>query len=129
MPKPGRSPRIISRQLAFGFGTVSIGSVAMCVMLLGIINDVAGLVSGMRHDESSIRKGFELATAVREQSTHIAHSCSKPTPLTWRTMNGWRRQEALRIEQLAWACSAELSASCSSWHSRSASRCGCGVPF
>lgn len=68
------SPRFIARQMAFGFGAVSIVAVTMCAMLLTVIYDVSGLVASMRHDESSIRQGLDLATAVRELSLHIAHT-------------------------------------------------------
>ncbi len=67
-PAPETQPRFIARQLALGFSVVSIVSIAMCGMLLAIINDVSQLVSGMRHDEHVIRDGLDLATAVREQT-------------------------------------------------------------
>lgn len=68
------SPRFIARQMAFGFGAVSVVAVGMCAMLLSIIYDVSGLVESMRHDETSIRQGLSLATSVRELSIHIAHT-------------------------------------------------------
>lgn len=50
----------------------------MCLLLLTIIHQVSGLVAGMRHGEESIRRGVELATAVRELSTHLAHAVVTP---------------------------------------------------
>jgi len=67
-------PRFIARELATGFGAVSLVSVAVFILLLGLLNQVSGLVMGMREEEDAIRVGLELATAVREQYIHVAHS-------------------------------------------------------
>lgn len=70
---PAAPPRLIAREMAAGFGVVSLVAVAMCGLLLVLIHQVSGLVMGMREEESAIREGLELATAVREQYIHIAH--------------------------------------------------------
>lgn len=67
-------PRFIARELAIGFGAVSLVSAAVFSLLLGLLNQVSGLVMGMREEEDAIRVGLELATAVREQYIHVAHS-------------------------------------------------------
>lgn len=96
-----RPSRLIARLLALGFGTVSVVAVAMCAVLLVIINDVSQLVSGMRHDEHAIRQGLELATAVREQSMHIAHSLIEADDSHVAHYDEWRAQVRSRSEQLA----------------------------
>jgi len=70
---PDRPPRLIAREMAAGFGIISLVAVAMCGFLLVLINQVSGLVMGMREEETAIREGLGLATAVREQYIHIAH--------------------------------------------------------
>jgi two-component system, NtrC family, sensor kinase len=67
-------PRRIARELATGFAAVSLVSVAVFILLLGLLNQVSGLVMGMREEEDAIRVGLELSTAVREQYIHVAHS-------------------------------------------------------
>lgn len=73
-PSLASPPRYIARELATGFGAVSLVSVAVFILLLGLLNQVSGLVMGMREEEDAIRVGLELATAVREQYNHVAHS-------------------------------------------------------
>jgi len=100
-PQPEQPPRFIARQLALGFGAVSIVAVAMCMILLGIIGDVGDLVSGMRHGEQSIRQGLELATAVREQSVHIAHSLIDADDSRLERYAQSRQHTRTRIQHLA----------------------------
>ena len=64
----------VSQTFSEEMGTMSVVAIVMCAMLVLVIQEVAGLVESMRHDESSIRQGMELSTAVREMSIHIAHS-------------------------------------------------------
>lgn len=94
-------PRAIARQLALGFGMVSVVAVAMCAVLLAIIHDVSQLVSGMRHDEHAIRQGLELATAVREQSTLMAAALVDPDPAHVRAYEARRAEVRARIQQLS----------------------------
>ncbi|MCA9553440.1 MAG: HAMP domain-containing protein [Myxococcales bacterium] len=94
-------PRAIARQLALGFGMVSVVAVAMCAVLLAIIHDVSQLVSGMRHDEHAIRQGLELATAVREQSTLMAAALVDPDPDHVRAYEARRADVRARIQQLS----------------------------
>lgn len=68
-----RPRRVIARRLAVGFGLISVVTVAMYGMLLVLIGEVSGLVLEMREDETAIREGLNLATAVREQYMHQAH--------------------------------------------------------
>lgn len=73
--KPGPRPHnLIGRRIAAGFGLVAIVAVIMCGMLFGVIGKISGLVMEMRGDESSIAQSHVLATAVREQYTHQAHT-------------------------------------------------------
>jgi signal transduction histidine kinase len=65
---------LIGRQIAIGFGLITAICVAMCAMLFGIIAQVSGLVSHMRQHEGAINDGHALATAVREQYAHQAHT-------------------------------------------------------
>ena len=74
LPTNARPSRAIARQLALGFGLVSFVAVAMCVLLLQRLDAVAGHVDHMRAGESAIQQSGELATAVREQYMHLAHS-------------------------------------------------------
>lgn len=96
-----KTPRFIGRQLTFGFGSVSLVAIAMCAMLVLVIQDVAGLVDSMRHDESSIRQGMELSTAVREMSIHIAHTVLDADESHLGHYNQWRDQVRSRIQTLA----------------------------
>ncbi len=73
-PDRSEAPRAIARQLAFGFGLVSLVAVAMCGVLILQLTRVAGLVDSMRHDEDAIRGGAALSAAVREQYVHLAHT-------------------------------------------------------
>ncbi|MAE68830.1 MAG: hypothetical protein CME06_00015 [Gemmatimonadetes bacterium] len=73
-PERSEAPRAIARQLAFGFGLVSLVAVAMCGVLILQLIRVAGLVDSMRHDEDAIRGGAALSAAVREQYVHLAHT-------------------------------------------------------
>lgn len=67
-------PRVIGRQLAVGFGLIAVIAAGMCVMLLGTIRQVGGVVETMRGDEAAIRRGGKLSAAAREQYMHMAHS-------------------------------------------------------
>ncbi len=96
-----KSPRFIARQLALGFGSVSAIAVLMCTLLLSVIHEVAGLVDSMRQDESSIRQGLQLATAVRELSIHIAHAIIDADDAHRSDYEKWRARVEARIQTLA----------------------------
>lgn len=66
--------RVIARQLALGFGLVSVVAVGMCALLLLLLGRVGGLVDHMRHDEHAIRSGAELSTAIRERYAELARA-------------------------------------------------------
>lgn len=70
---PSFTPKI-GRQVALGFGLVSVIAVGMCGALLVALTQVAGLVEAMRDDESRERQSLALAASVREQYMHIAHT-------------------------------------------------------
>lgn len=53
---------------------VSLVAIVMCGVLLGQLLRVGELVDRMRHGEDPIRRGAQLATAVREQYIHLAHT-------------------------------------------------------
>ena len=78
-PSPAPPRTVLARQLAFGFGSVVAVALTMCALLLALINDVAGLVTHMRHDESSISAGLQLATAVREQALELTRALVGPS--------------------------------------------------
>ncbi|MEQ8572014.1 MAG: ATP-binding protein [Deltaproteobacteria bacterium] len=96
-----KSPRFIGRQLAFGFGSVSVVAIAMCAMLVLVIQEVAGLVESMRHDESSIRQGMELSSSVREMSLHIARTVIDGDDAHLDQYETWRARVRSRIRTLA----------------------------
>jgi signal transduction histidine kinase len=100
-PSRKKSPRFIARQVALGFGAVSVVALAMCAMLLAVIHDVSGLVESMRHDESAIREGQELATAVRELSSHGAHILIEADPSHLSAYERARQRVSDGLEALA----------------------------
>lgn len=65
---------LIGRRIAAGFALVTTVAVIMCAMLFRAIGKVSGLVMEMRADERAIDESHALATAVREQYTHQAHT-------------------------------------------------------
>lgn len=67
-------PKSISRQIALAFAVVSLVSIAMCVILVAQLFRAGSSVENMRHDEVAIRQSTELATAIREQYVHLAHT-------------------------------------------------------
>jgi len=70
----GPQDQTIGRQLAIGFGLVAVVAIGMCVALLLSLSRVSTVVQHMRRDEGAVRQSLDLATAVREQYIHIAHS-------------------------------------------------------
>jgi signal transduction histidine kinase len=69
---PIQAPRVISRRIALGFGSVAVLAVAMCGVLISYISEVSGLVHHMRHDEAAIQESLSVATSIREQYIHQA---------------------------------------------------------
>jgi two-component system NtrC family sensor kinase len=65
---------VIARRLATGFATVAVTSLAMCTVLLALLAQVSKTVHTMRDGEMNVRNGLALATAVREQYTHLART-------------------------------------------------------
>ncbi len=100
-PTSDDSSRFIARQMAFGFGAVSVVAVGMCAMLLSIIYDVSGLVESMRHDEASIRQGLSLATSVRELSIQIAHTVIEADDSHLDHYGDFRDRIRTQIQQLS----------------------------
>lgn len=72
-PAAPKTRRVIARRLAVGFGSVSLVAIAMCALLLSLINQVSGLVMDMREDEAATKESLSLAMAVREHYIHQAH--------------------------------------------------------
>lgn len=95
------NPPFIARQLALGFGSVAVVSILMCAMLVAVIHDVAGTVDEMRHDETSIREGRQLATSVRELSIHVAHTIIDGDGSHVDHYGEWQSRVASHIERLA----------------------------
>ncbi|MEY4581370.1 MAG: hypothetical protein RL701_6073 [Pseudomonadota bacterium] len=69
-----RARNRIGRRIAIGFGLVSVVAVIMCGMLFSVILRTSKLVECMRGDERAIDQSHMLATAVREQYAHQAHT-------------------------------------------------------
>lgn len=81
LPRAERSPRFIARQMAVGFGAVSVVALAMGVLLLTVVYDVSDLVESMRHDETSIRQGMEVSSAARDLSMHLERALADGDPV------------------------------------------------
>jgi two-component system, NtrC family, sensor kinase len=65
---------VLARRLGRSFASVTVVAMITCVVLLLLLARVAGSVHQMQRDESAIRRGLDLATAVREQYIHAAHT-------------------------------------------------------
>ena len=83
-PAGSQAPRAsiknrIGRRIAVGFGLVAAVAVIMCGMLFSVILRVSELVMDMRADEQAIDQSHVLATAVREQYAHQAHTIIEAT--------------------------------------------------
>ena len=91
----------IARQIAVGFGTTATVAIGMCLLLLIIIHQVSGLVAGMRDDEESIRRGVELANAVRELSADSAHALVAPDEALRRRQVAARYQVQRVLDEIA----------------------------
>jgi two-component system NtrC family sensor kinase len=75
------SPRVglLARRIAVWFGWVAAVAICTCALLFAVIVDVSGLVTEMRGKELAINESNALATAVREQYTHQAHTLIEGT--------------------------------------------------
>lgn len=91
---------IIARRLAIGFGLVAAVAVIMCAMLFSVIGDISGLVTSMRADERAIDQSHALATAVREQYAHQAHTIIEAGRSHLEHYEGWVDQVALNVKAL-----------------------------
>jgi two-component system NtrC family sensor kinase len=69
-----RPESLVARRIAAGFGLVATVAAIMCGMLFTVIGQVSNLVMEMRGDERAIDQSHALATAVREEYTHQAHT-------------------------------------------------------
>lgn len=96
-----RPPRRIAWEMAAGFGVVSLVAVAMSAILLLLLQQVSGLVTGMREQEGAIREGLELATAVREQYIHVAHTLIEGDRSHLEPYACWQENVRAGIERLA----------------------------
>lgn len=68
------SPGAFSRRLGKSFALVVIVATAACLLLLLFLLRVANSVHQMQRDEVAIRTAHGVATAVREQYIHAAHT-------------------------------------------------------
>ncbi len=100
MDPPSRPNRTIARQLVLGFGSVSLVSIGMCILLLFGMQDVSAIVVDMRKQESSGIDSLVLATAVREQSLHIAHSVIEGDTSRLDQYQDWREKVRSRVQRL-----------------------------
>jgi len=96
-----RPPRLIARELALGFGTISLVAVLTSGVLLGLLDQVSGLVMGMRTEEDALRQGLGLATAVREDYIHMAHALIEGDTNHLEHGAEWRRRVSEGLEALA----------------------------
>lgn len=71
---PGDGPGILARRLARSFALVALVGAVACGPLLACLARVAGSVHQMQRDETALRGGLDLATTVREQYIHAAHT-------------------------------------------------------
>lgn len=93
--------KTIARKLALGFGSVSVIAIITCGLLIALIDDVADLVQDMRHDESAIRAGHLLASAVREQYMHIAHTAIEADESHVQHYGKWYQRVRAGIDRVA----------------------------
>ena len=95
-----RGSRTITKQLAIGFGGVSVVSVLMCFVLLLQLQRAGAAVHEMRADEAAIRESAELATAIREQYVHLAHAVIEGDGSHLDHQADWTAQVFDRVESL-----------------------------
>lgn len=69
-----RDTGVLARRLGKSFASVTVVATVACVLLLLLLGRVADSVHQMQDDESAIRRGLDLATAIREQYIHAAHT-------------------------------------------------------
>lgn len=69
-----RPTALLGRRIAIGYALVASVAVIMCGMLFGVVRQVSGIVAQMRSEERAISQSHLLATAVREQYMHQAHT-------------------------------------------------------
>lgn len=65
---------VLARRLGRSFARVALVATVASILLLFFLFRVANSVHNMQRDESAIRTGLGLATAVREQYIHAAHT-------------------------------------------------------
>ncbi len=76
-PTSGSAPfsrPVIARRLAGAFAVVGLAAFGMCSTLLVMLSSVADTMKSMRQGEAAMRDSLSLATAVREQYIHQAHT-------------------------------------------------------
>lgn len=100
-PVPPSPPRTIAVTVATGFFSVASVALSMCLFLVWIIYDVSTLVSGMQHDEMSIRQGLELSTSVREQAIHAGHYLISPDEEHLERYRQRRERTRMLLQSLA----------------------------
>ena len=91
---------IVARRLAVGFGLVAGVAVVMCAMLFSVIDEISDLVAGMRADERAIDQSHTLATAVREQYAHQAHTLIEGTRSHLGHYQEWVDKVRLAVDAL-----------------------------
>ncbi len=94
----------IGRRLAISFAVVSLLAAAQCFAHVMLIRDVAREVAAMTRNETTIRAGLELATALREQYIHAAHSIAQGDRSHFDHYQEWTRtveEAASRMSRVA----------------------------
>lgn len=90
----------IGRQIALAFGLIAAVSVVMCAMLFSVIAQVANLVGEMREHEGAIDRSHALATSVREQYAHQAHTLIEGDSSHLDHYQGWTERVASIVATL-----------------------------
>ena len=81
----------------------------MCAMLFSVINHVSGLVMDMRSKELAINESHGLATAVREQHTHQAHTLIEGNASHLSHYQVWvERVEKVTVQPPAFSCAGRI---------------------
>lgn len=73
-PSPSEASGALGRRVRDAFARISIVATVSCVLLLLFLLRLSGSVRQMQHEGAAIRTGLALATAVRAQSIHVAHT-------------------------------------------------------
>jgi signal transduction histidine kinase len=97
---PNSKRSLIGRRIATAFGLIAFVAIMMCALLFTVIARVSGLVMEMRAGESAIDQSHALATAIREQYTHQAHTLIESNDSHLAHDRQWVKRVALAATRL-----------------------------